>query len=352
MGLVVSRWQRYGQDRLYVNDDATREGVGFYDHQTGKLTLRDETRSMEVLEALRPFLTGTVPQGLRELMPEAPPPTDSPPPPDDEGQAPAPPARTSPVPGGSAVPSTGAVPGITVAQHGEELLPRGLQAVLAHVLKLRAESTSREKGTRAEDAGVKDAGARDAGARDAGAKGAGAKSAGVIKGAGAKSAGVIKGAGVKGDRLVDKRLGRLRRDGWVVLSSIVKRGGADIERLVIGPPGVFTVNTKNHGGAAVWVGEEAVKVDGTQHPYLRDSRHEAAAAERILTGAVGMEIAVTPVLAFVGAASIDVRQGSGGVLVVAGEDIDSILRERLAVFSIQERERILDAARRAEIWLA
>jgi hypothetical protein len=277
MGLVVSRWQRYGQDRLYVNDDATREGVGFYDHETGRLTLRDETRSMEVLEALRPFLGGAVPQGLRELMPDAPLSADG--------------------------DLTRNQAGAAVARRADELRPRGFQGVVARVLKLRTEASTWE-------------------------------------------------AGARGERIVDKRLGKLRRDGWVVLSSIVKRGGADIDHLVIGPPGVFTVNTKNHGGAAVWVGAEAVKVNGTQHPYLRNSRHEAAAAERILTGAVGMEVAVTPVLAFVGAASIDVHEGRGDVLVVAGEDIDAILRERLAVYSIQERERILAAARRAEIWLA
>jgi hypothetical protein len=277
MGLVVSRFQRYGQHRLYVNDDATREGVGFYDHRTGKLTLRDEARSVEVLEALRPFLGGTVPQGLLERMPE--------PPLSEDGDL------------------TRNRAGDAVARRAEELGPRGFQRLAARVLKLRTEASAWE-------------------------------------------------AGAKGERVVDKRLGKLRRDGWVVLSSIVKRSGADIDHLLIGPPGVFTVNTKNHAGAAVWVGEDAVKVNGTQHPYLRNSRHEAASAERVLTGAVGVEIAVTPVLAFVGAASIDSRQGKGDVLVVPGEDIDSILRERLAVYSIQERERILAAARRAEIWLA
>jgi hypothetical protein len=277
MGLVVSRWQKYGQDRLYVNDDATKEGVGFYDHQTGRLTLKDETRSMEVLEALRPFLAGAVPTGLRDRMPEP------------------------PLPEGSDLTRNRA--GDAVAERAEELRPRGFQGVVARVLKLRTEATPWQ-------------------------------------------------AGAKGERIVDKRLGTLRRDGWAVLSSIVKRSGADIDHLVIGPPGVFTVNTKIHSGAIVWVGEQEVKVNGTAQPYLRNSRHEAAAAERALTGAVGTAVAVTPVLAFVGAASIEARGGGGDVLVVPGEDIDTILRERLAVYSIQERERILAAARRAEIWLA
>lgn len=277
MGLVVSRWQKRGQDRLYVNDDATREGVGFYDHLTGKLTLRDETRSMEVLEALRPFLGATAPQGLRERMPESPLAPESDP--------------------------TRNRAGAAVAQRAEELGPHGFQAVVARVLKRRTEATSWE-------------------------------------------------AGARGERLVDKRLGKLRRDGWTVLSSIVKRSGADIDHLLIGPPGVFTVNTKNHVGAAVWVGEQTVRINGIDSPYLRNSRHEAASAQRILTAAVGMDVAVTPILAFVNAVSIDAHACKDDVLVVNGEDIDTILRERLAVYSIQERDRILAAARRAEIWLA
>jgi hypothetical protein len=283
MGLVVSRWQRYGQDRLYVNDDATREGVGFYDHQTGKLTLKDDARSLEVLEALRPFLGAAVPRGLLDRMP-----------------------GTPLAPEGDLARNRA---GDAVAQRAEELRPHGFQGVVSRVLKLRTEATSWE-------------------------------------------------AGAKGERIVDKRLGKLRRDGWavlssIVLSSIVKGSGADIDHLVIGPPGVFTVNTKNHAGAAIRVGEHEVRVNGTQHPYLRNSRHEAASAERVLTAAVGMQVSVTPVLAFVGATSIEARGGGeGDVLVVPGEDIDSILRERFAVYSIQERERILAAARRAEIWLA
>ena len=257
MGLVVSRWSRHGRERLYVNDDATREGVGFYDHQTGRLTLKDETRSMEVLEALRPFLTGVTP-GSAEGGPQRP-------------------RQRRP---------------LQSLQPASEPTQSRLGALLAR-----------------------------------------------------KTA-------VKPERVVEKRLGRLRRDGWAVLSPIVRSGGAEIDHLVIGPPGVFTVSAKIQAGAIVRIVEEAVTVDGAQQEYLRDGRQQAAAAERILTSAVGMAVTVTPVLAFVGAASIDAHGSRGEVLVLPGEDIDTILRERLAVHSIQERERILAAARRAELWLA
>jgi hypothetical protein len=57
-----------------------------------------------------------------------------------------------------------------------------------------------------------------------------------------------------------------------VLSSIVKRSGADIDHLVIGPPGVFTINTKHHRDARIWVGGNMVKVNNFKQPdYLRNS---------------------------------------------------------------------------------
>lgn len=264
MGLVVSSWRRHGEDRLYVTDDATREGIGFYDHRTGWLTLKDESRATEVLEALRPFLADAAARRPSGLPPERP--SEHPP----------------------SVPGAGG-------------LARGLGALATIPGRPRAR------------------------ARDG--------------------------------RIVDKRLGRLRRDGWSVLpraahpASDAGAGTAAGGHLVIGQPGVFTVDTHRHPGAAVEVGAESVTVDGEPRPFLREVRHAAAYVERVLGGAVGEPVPVTGVLAFVGAASIDAREARGDVLVLPGEDIDAILRERLAVYTIEERDRVLAAARRPEIWL-
>jgi hypothetical protein len=277
MGLEVTRWQRYGHDRLYVSDADTKQRVAFYDRKTGKFTWDDEGRSYEVVEALRPFLGGTVPDALRGAVVDAPPPE-------------------------SDLSRNGA--GDAVAVRAAELRPKGFQGIAARLLGLRTETSSWE-------------------------------------------------AGAKGERIVDKRLGKLRRDGWAVLSSIVKRSGADIDHLVIGPPGVFTINTKHHRDARIWVGDNMVKVNNAKQPnYLRNSRHEATSAAKVLSSTVGIDVLVMPVLAFVGAASINARDSRGDVLVTAGEAIDSAFRDRLAVYSIQERERIYAVARRAEIWLA
>lgn len=158
--------------------------------------------------------------------------------------------------------------------------------------------------------------------------------------------------GAEGERVVGKRLAKLERDGWKVLSSVMKRSGADIDHVLIGPPGVFTVNTKHHRGARIWVGEQVVKVNGRQEKYLPKSRHEAESAARTLSRVTGLAVTVTPVLAFVGAGSLDIAGSRGDVLVMRGEQIDHVLREIPARYSYQERERIYASARRAEIWKA
>ncbi|MBR7836639.1 hypothetical protein KDL01_25390 [Actinospica durhamensis] len=72
MALLIERWQRHGQHRLYVKDTETRTQLGYYDCRTGKLSLKDAERSYEVVLALRPFLSGSVPEGLAHLMPQYP----------------------------------------------------------------------------------------------------------------------------------------------------------------------------------------------------------------------------------------------------------------------------------------
>ncbi|MEV0493953.1 NERD domain-containing protein [Streptomyces atratus] len=54
--------------------------------------------------------------------------------------------------------------------------------------------------------------------------------------------------GLRGELIVGSSLNRLRRDGWRVLHSIELPSGSDIDHVVIGPPGVFTVNAKHHKG--------------------------------------------------------------------------------------------------------
>lgn len=279
MGLVVNRWRRHGLERLYVNEEGTERSLGYYDCKAGRLqpAKGSEDRAYEMLEVLRPFLGGAVPEALRAEI------------------------RESPLAKKDDLSHNKA--GEAVAAHAAELRPKGWQGFAARVLRLPTAATSWE-------------------------------------------------VGAKGEQIVDKRLGRLKPEGWRVLPAVMKRSGADIDHVVIGPPGVFTINTKHHRDARIWAGDHTLKVNNAPQQYLRNSRHEAESAARILTSAVGMSLVVMPVLAFVGAASIKISGSTGGVLITQGEEIDRVLRGLPARYSVQERERIFAVARRAEIWLA
>ena len=89
--------------------------------------------------------------------------------------------------------------------------------------------------------------------------------------------------GAKGEAVVGVKLNRLTRNGWRVLHAVpVGVRGSDIDHLLIGPGGVWTVNTKTHPGGRIWISRTTVKVNGHSVPYLRNSRHEAARAARLL----------------------------------------------------------------------
>ena len=102
--------------------------------------------------------------------------------------------------------------------------------------------------------------------------------------------------GSRGEEEVARRLLQLG-DGWHVIHAIqVDESGTDIDHLAIGPAGVFSLNTKNHLNANVWVAENVIMVNGKKVPYLRNSRSEGARASRTLSRACGFAVEVRPVI--------------------------------------------------------
>lgn len=99
-------------------------------------------------------------------------------------------------------------------------------------------------------------------------------------------------AGAVGEESVADQLWRIARPGaWRYVHSVpVGARGSDIDHVLVGPGGVFTLNTKAHRRADVWVGGATVMVNGHRQPYVRNSRHEAGRASRLLSAAVGVPV--------------------------------------------------------------
>jgi hypothetical protein len=103
--------------------------------------------------------------------------------------------------------------------------------------------------------------------------------------------------GAVGEESAGRRLVPLERAGWQVLHSVpIGMGRTDIDHVLIGRGGVFTLNTKHHPGAKIWVGGHALQINGRSTDYLRKSRAEGERASKRLTAATGFDVLVQPVL--------------------------------------------------------
>ncbi|MEU2727716.1 nuclease-related domain-containing protein [Streptomyces griseoviridis] len=156
--------------------------------------------------------------------------------------------------------------------------------------------------------------------------------------------------GLAGERRVGAELNRLGRHGWRVLHSIPLANKVDIDHLLIGPGGVFSINTKHHHNKAVWVGDDSVKVDhGKPAPYARKSRAEAKRVTRVLERYCDLPVPVEPVLVFVGVTELKVVATQLDVRVYQERQV-SALAPLSGVLTADQVERVYNVARHRQAW--
>lgn len=142
-------------------------------------------------------------------------------------------------------------------------------------------------------------------------------------------------------------------DGWAVLHAVpVGKGDADIDHVVIGPGGVFTVNTKNHSGQKVWVAGRTFMVNGQKQSHLRNAGSEAQRASRLLSAAVGFGVDVLPVIAVVDPASLTLRERPQQVVVLPSRQLVRWLGKRRAILPPEQVRALLDVAVDPGTWHA
>jgi hypothetical protein len=104
--------------------------------------------------------------------------------------------------------------------------------------------------------------------------------------------------GARGERFSGWLLGRFPQ-GWHVFHDIpVGEHGANIDHVLVGPAGVFTVNTKKLKGK-VWLAPRPLLVDGQKRDYLPKAAREAARASKLLEAALGRPVSVKVVLSII-----------------------------------------------------
>lgn len=161
--------------------------------------------------------------------------------------------------------------------------------------------------------------------------------------------------GVIGERRVAGLLARLG-SAWTVLHSVpVGSGMSDIDHVVIGEAGVFTINTKYSPGKKVWSGGFKVYVDGFPQQYVRNSVFEAERASEALSRAVGMTVPVSALIVFVEPGSLTrkaptvERIDAPAVQVLTDVELLAAFSTR-PVFSSEQTTRIVEMAVRPETW--
>jgi hypothetical protein len=92
---------------------------------------------------------------------------------------------------------------------------------------------------------------------------------------------------------------------WFVRHSVpIGTGTKDVDHLVIGPGGVFAINTKHHRAASIWVGDHVLRVNNANTSHLKIARSDTLDVARRLATKVGFPVPVTSVIAVLNAHSI------------------------------------------------
>lgn len=156
--------------------------------------------------------------------------------------------------------------------------------------------------------------------------------------------------GALGELDVAQRLGRLGA-GWYVLHSVpVGTGSSDLDHVVIGPAGVFTINTKHHRSQSVWIGARRILVNGRLTDHLRNARHEAKRTSQLLSAAARVLVDVTPIIAVVGARRMTVRERPSDVVVLRETELTGWLHRHPATLAPSQVQQLATLAAQPPTW--
>ena len=321
-GVSVNRWTRYGKDRLYVMDGALR--LGWYDLITDELHVEDAARGEEVRAAIAGHDATAGRTGLTVASHAA-----------DEAEPALEPVTVARAPE-LADPSAGVgepVAAMPVHEHPDDLVVGDLAGHRpGQLARARAEQE------RAAQLAARPIRGRLARLLDA------------------KTDERAWRIGADGEENTGGRLEKLTGKGWRVLHSIpVGERGSDIDHVLIGPGGVWTINTKRHPAAKVWVAPTQIRVNGQPVPYLRNSRFEAARAADLLAGAVGWDPPVRPVIVLqlgLLADPITVKGSPEDVDVLDARSVPRWFTKRPTMLTSEQVEVLYAAARDPRTWTA
>jgi hypothetical protein len=291
--LSVHRWRRYGHDRAYVELDGRQ--IGYHDLASDQIVCEDNTHADMIATA-----TATLAEQARAAR-------YSP-----KHLAPAEPAPASPVAKAETPPPLALLPDRDLALNDPAEAARAQAMALRDAAPFRA-FVGRLVGAKTDERNWR--------------------------------------IGADAEEDVARRLAKLGPE-WRVLHSIpVGSKGSDIDHLVIGPAGVFTINTKHHPNANVWVGGNTFKVNGHNQDYVRNSRFEAQRAAKLLSDRALFDVGVHGLIAVMGATrGFNVKSQPKDVTVMTSSELGRYLDSLPVQLGPPSTERIYAVARHLATW--
>ena len=144
--------------------------------------------------------------------------------------------------------------------------------------------------------------------------------------------------GALGEERTAELLRPLEAQGFRVMHDrLMPRSRANIDHIVVGPPGVFIVETKNYGGklrvrrGEIWVaGRRKTEI-------VAQAKREAAAVAAVIS-----PVPVTPLLCIHRADLGWFKQQADGVRIVAPKEMVKVLRKAPALLTLDEVSRLAD----------
>jgi len=128
--------------------------------------------------------------------------------------------------------------------------------------------------------------------------------------------------------------------------------GTEIDHLVVGPAGIFAIQTKRHRGRAVRVAGRTVVVDGVRLPYVRRAEVEASRVTSLLRERMLLRASVRPVVVVVDAKRITVLQKPAHVKVISADDLRPWLLTRPHLLDPADRMEAAHIIDSPETWNA
>lgn len=152
-------------------------------------------------------------------------------------------------------------------------------------------------------------------------------------------------SGVIGEQRTAATLHPLLAAGWRVAHGVPLSPTKDIDHLLVGPAGVFAVNSK-HTSYAVTLTANSIRVDAHVKPWLDSAIRDAHIAGRYLSDALRMPITPQPLIA------VWALMGSTGThpQALAGDQLVGHLAQQPEIYPPAWVDVVFSTARRSDTW--